>query len=638
MATSDAIAQIKERLSIAELIGAHVALARAGRNLRGLCPFHTEKTPSFYVFPDQGTFHCFGCGAHGDAFTFLMRAQQADFGTVLRDLAQRAGVTLPDRHAAAREDARAERLRQVLEAAARFYQHALHEAREAEPVRAYLAQRGIEPTTQERFQLGYAPAPGDALWRHLRSQGVERPDALAAGLLVERDDGSLGDRFRQRVMFPIRDGQGRLTGFGGRATGESHPKYLNSPQTPLFDKGATLYALDQAQTAIREAGAVVVVEGYVDAIVAQQAGFGNVVASLGTALTERQARQLNRLAGRIVLALDADAAGDLATQRGIEVLIRALRGREIQRAVGPHVLRPQQVVEVELRIVRLPPGQDPDEIISRDPRTWEALCAQAIVPVAYYLGLAAERFDLRAPAGRRSAIALLAPIIDSYDSFDRQHHLQRLALLLGVHERQVVQQLARSSPQTAQARRGQYDLLEEMAARTRGGPPAVERYAIALLLREPGAGALAAQMDAAYLTDPRAHALLAHLLAHRDAGGGVDAEQARATLDEELAAMLDEIDAQATAWLPIDPSALPSTAAALWQHLRLSHLDCEQAQARTALAEAQAVGDVDTARTLLKRIAQINTEVYTLKRAGAQRSATALDALSAAVAGTAATS
>lgn len=633
MAASDAIAQIKERLNIAELIGAHVALTRAGRNLRGLCPFHPEKTPSFYVFPDQGTFHCFGCGAHGDAFTFLMRSQQADFGTVLRDLAQRTGVALPDRRTAAREEARSERLRQVLETAARFYQHALHEAREAAAARAYLAQRGLERATQERFQLGYAPAAGEVLWQHLRSHGVERPDALAAGLLVQRDDGSVVDRFRQRIIFPIRDGQGRLTGFGGRALGESSPKYLNSPHTPLFDKGATLYALDQAQPAIREAGAVVVVEGYLDAIVAHQAGFANVVAALGTALTERQARQLNRLAGRILLALDADAAGDRATQRGIEVLIRALRGRETQRAVGPHLLRPQQVVDVDLRIVRLPPGQDPDELIRRDRRVWEALCAQAITPVEYYLALAAERFDLRTPAGRRSAIALLAPIIDSYDSFDRQHYLQRLAQVLGVHERQVVQQLARLSPQTPQARRGQYDLLEELAARTGGGPPALERYAIAVLLHEPGAASLAAHMNPAYLTDPRTQALLAHLLAHR-AAGGVDLEQARATLDEELAAALDDIVAQTAEWLPIDPALLPSTVAALWQHLRLCYLDRAGAQARAALAAAQAAADVEGARSLLERIAEINAEVDALKRAGAQRSATALDALSAVLAGT----
>lgn len=629
MASSDVIAQIKERTSIAELVGEHVALGRAGRNLRGLCPFHPEKTPSFYVFPDQGSYHCFGCGAHGDAFAFTMRTQRADFGSALRDLAQRTGVALPERRASGSEERRTERLRQILEMAAQLFHHVLREAREGEAARAYLAQRGIERPTQEAFQLGYAPASGDALWTRLRGQGVEQSEALEAGLLIEREDGRLADRFRQRVIFPIRDASERLSGFGGRALGDAVPKYLNSPQSALFDKGATLYALDRARSAIRESGTVVVVEGYVDAVVAHQAGFRNAVASMGTALTERQGRQLSGLAGRIVLALDADAAGDQATQRGIEVLVRGLQRRQVHRAVGPYLLRPQQVVDAELRIARLPAGQDPDEIILRDPRAWEALCAQAVAPVDYYLALARERFDLRTPVGQRSAIALLAPILDSYDSLDRQHYLQRLAHLLGVGEGLILQQLTRLGARTPRARRTQYDVLGELAASSRGGPPAIERYAIALLLREPRSATIcASEMDPSLLADPRAQALLSHLLAHRDDAGAVDLARAREALDDALAQTLDEIVAHTADWLPINPPLLPQEVGSVWRQLRLHRLDREYAQAHAALAGAQGATDGEATRTLHLRIAQLNAQVETLKRAGAQRGATWLEAVS----------
>ena len=361
------VEEIKQRLDIVDIISESVSLQRSGRNYRALCPFHPEKAPSFFVFPDKGTWHCFGgCATGGDVFSFVMKKENLDFSGALRVLAERAGISL-GRKGAAPEETEKDRLRQANEAAALFFQHALLNTQAGADALAYLTMRGIDRQTAESFQLGYAPDTWDALKEHLKGRGFNEGELLTAGLLVEGEKGPY-DRFRQRATIPIRDERGRTVGFGSRilatasAAEPEGPKYLNTPQTPIFDKGAILFGLDRAAEHIRRADVAVIVEGYMDVIAAHQHGNLNVIASMGTALTERQLALLRRLTENIVLAFDPDSAGQAASERGDVVAQR---------------------MGAQIRVMKLPDGRDPDEIIRADPDAWRRLVVEAEAPKAF---------------------------------------------------------------------------------------------------------------------------------------------------------------------------------------------------------------------------------------------------------------
>ena len=363
--------EIKQRLDIVDVISETVNLQRAGRNFKALCPFHPEKTPSFFVFPDRQSWHCFGaCSTGGDIFAFVMRHHDVDFSGALRILAERAGIALRQKATSAGKKQK-ERLWLANEAAVTFFQHALLSTQAGEPALNYLAMRGIDRETAQDFQLGYGPDSWDALREHLKGRGFSEAELLQAGLVVEGESG-LYDRFRDRVIVPIRDEQGRVAGFGSRslpaakqgspesgaetAGGDDSPKYINTPQTPIFDKGAILYGLDRAKEHIRRLDLAVIVEGYMDVIAAHQHENGNVVASMGTALTERQVSLLRGLTENFVLAFDPDEAGRAAGERGTQVAYE---------------------LGANIRVLQLPTGQDPDEIIRSSPDTWRRLVAEA---------------------------------------------------------------------------------------------------------------------------------------------------------------------------------------------------------------------------------------------------------------------
>jgi DNA primase len=316
---------IRDRISIVEVVSAYVNLKRQGRNHIGLCPFHGEKTPSFTVSDERGLFHCFGCGESGNVFTFVMKMERLDFLDAVTQLAARAGVALPARDA---DDPAAQRREQLYAAnahAERFFREALAGGAGA-TARRYLGARGLREATAERYGLGFAPATGAALAAHLERQQVAREIALQAGLLGRRDDGRVYDRFRGRVMFPIRDRRGRTIAFGGRALGDDQPKYLNSPETPLFRKGEGLYGVAEARDAIRSHARAVVVEGYMDALVLAQEGVPYVVATLGTALTAAQLRMLHPLGGEemaVFFFFDGDRAGRQAAVRAFAICAEA---------------------------------------------------------------------------------------------------------------------------------------------------------------------------------------------------------------------------------------------------------------------------------------------------------------------------
>lgn len=339
--------ELRERVSLAELVGRRVKLTRRGRDFVGLCPFHKEKTPSFNVVEDKGFYHCFGCGAHGDVIGFTMQTGNLGFLETVEALARQAGLEMPRASAAEREQAqRQASLQGALEAACAFFEAALAgpAGREA---RRYLERRGLDQATIRRFRVGYAPDGRDQLKRAL---GKDFPEAMLieAGLLRRPEDGGDSfDYFRNRVVFPIGDRSGRPIAFGGRVLGDGQPKYLNSPETPLFQKGRTLYAWAQARAAAAREPSAIVVEGYMDVIALHRAGFATAVAPLGTALTEAQIEALWRLAPEPILCFDGDAAGQRAA------------GRALERALP--LLRPG----LSLRFAALPQGEDPDTLVLR---------------------------------------------------------------------------------------------------------------------------------------------------------------------------------------------------------------------------------------------------------------------------------
>ena len=444
------VAEIKGRLPVADVVGESVQLRKAGTTLKGLCPFHGEKTPSFVVTPARDTWHCFGCGKHGDIFTFVMERDGVAFPEALRQLAGRAGVELDER--TSREEARRGRLREVMEAAIAFYHAVLTKSKAGSAALDYLHGRGFTDETIERFQLGWAPGGWDTLVRQLATKRQVVPaELLEVGLASPRQrGGGVYDRFRERVIFPIRDGNGHPVGLGGRvlategigADGRDHgPKYLNSPATPLFDKSRTLYCVDRAKAPIRKAGQSVIVEGYTDALMAHQAGFDNVVASLGTALTPGQVALLTRYAPRIALAYDVDAAGEKAGTLGATAL------EELIRQLGAD----DSGVELDdVRVVRLPEGKDPDEVVRDAPEAWRDAVANAKPIVDHLIDAHARAHDLRTPGGQARFVDAILPVLGHLaNPVLRDAYLARVRQVSGIEERTLHEALHRRAARDA---------------------------------------------------------------------------------------------------------------------------------------------------------------------------------------------
>jgi DNA primase len=473
----DAVAAIKSRLDLVEYIGRSVALQRSGRNFKGNCPFHNEKTPSFYVFPDKGNWRCFGaCGEGGDLFSFVQKRDGVDFRVALRELAREAGVELSAESSARR--GRAEHLSALVSAAVEHYQRRFKESAAA---REYIfGRRGLSEDSAETFRIGWAPDEWRGLRDYLSGRGYSEGDAIAAGLLVEGESGSIYDRFRGRVIIPIADERGQYVGLGGRGLGSEQPKYLNSPQTEIFDKGRTLFGLNLAAQAIRESGTVVVVEGYMDVIGPWQAGFRNVVATMGTSLTEHHVALLRRSARRIVLALDPDAAGYRAAERAGGLLLglgspedaaRSARSAETLTAGA----------DIELRVAPLPPGKDPDEVAREDPAGWSAAIDNAAPFAAFLIERLMQAEPGDSPLEARQAIDRVRPVIAAVrDPVERGMYMQRIARHLGVSERAVQERLG-TRPLVAAPERSRGEVSPAFA-RTQ------ETFLLATLLRFPELG------------------------------------------------------------------------------------------------------------------------------------------------------
>lgn len=439
------IDDVKSRLDIVEVVSGYVPeLKKAGRTWKARCPFHTERTPSFAVDPERQTWHCFGsCSTGGDVIEFVRKVENLDFREALQRLAERAGVELRAQSPREREEREQhERLLAANEAAAVFWQAALAGAEGAE-ARAYAERRGLDDATVRAWQLGFAPDGWRSLTDHLVARGFSEDDLIEAGLAIKGDRG-VYDRFRYRLMFPTRDGRRRLIGFGARAMRPGdEPKYLNTPQTPLFDKSGNLYGLDRAGDGVRRLDRAVVVEGYMDVIACHQYGFEHVVASNGTSITEKQMALLKRYSHNVILALDADAAGSAAALRGIEVATGVSDHTAVPVVDWRGLVSYQDVLEADIRVVTLPAGDDPDSMVRRDPEAFRALL-DAALPVADHLFRAIEAgTDVNDPRSRSKALQALAPTVAAIaDPVVRSHYVARMSRLGQVDERTVIALLA----------------------------------------------------------------------------------------------------------------------------------------------------------------------------------------------------
>jgi len=429
--------EIRSAIDIVDLVGRYVNVKKAGANWKGLCPFHAEKTPSFMVNPAKGIFHCFGCGVGGDAFGFLMRQDRVTFPEAVRALAKTAGVALPeDARQAGPGDGKREELHRAMDLASRFYAEALWKAG-GERARKYLETRGIDAEVARRFALGYAPDAWDALSEFMKSQGVADETLVQAGLVVPRPSGSgFYDRFRGRLLFAIRDLQGRVVAFGGRAFGDEQPKYLNSPETTLYTKGNLLYAADLARETIRSKNRALLVEGYVDCLMAHQHGFTETVAALGTAFTGAQLGLLRRYCDEVITFFDADAAGRKAAERAEELLEPTAGGMAWGLNRSGEFASPALRVKVAL----LPAGHDPDTFLRTEGAT---AFAERIAAARSLLAYAFERAVADpegggGPRARANAFARVALMLAKVGDAEEAATLSReAALRLGVDPTQL---------------------------------------------------------------------------------------------------------------------------------------------------------------------------------------------------------
>ncbi|GCE10714.1 DNA primase [Tengunoibacter tsumagoiensis] len=478
------IETIKTKIDLVDEIGLVVTLQKSGRSLKGLCPFHNERTPSFYVFRESQTWHCFGCNEGGDVFSFVQKQQGLDFHEALAYLAEKAGVSADAFGPAPSEEDRQvgvarERLRKLNEEAFLWFHQMLLRSKEGEQARNYVQSRGISTDSVIGFGLGYASEQWDGLSRYLLSQGYSEREIVQGGLARERETSFEGsgagiyDYFRHRLIFPIRDSRGRIIGFGGRALGDGKPKYLNSPQTLLFEKNTVLYAIDAARDAIKQMGQVIIVEGYVDAIIAHQYGTKQTVACIGSAITEKHILQLKKLTRQVTLALDPDAAGSAATEHGIQEALRSFdrtmvpvplasstgearaskgqpwksekTGKFGKQEASPRgIIRLEEQVDAEINVLQLPAGEDPDEVIRRDFSAWLYAVSHPLPLVDYYFVVKTAELNLREPAGKTEAAKRLLPVIGTIsDRIKRDAYIRKLANLIKIDEQSLYTELQR---------------------------------------------------------------------------------------------------------------------------------------------------------------------------------------------------
>lgn len=417
----DQLEEIRRRVDIVEFIGQYLPLKKAGRNYRSVCPFHSDKDPSLMVSPDKQIWHCFGCGAGGDIFGFLMKKEGLEFPEALAQLADRAGIELANRP---RDWGMKSKLFALNDLAAKFFEKYLADTASGRQAANYLINRGLSADTIKKFQLGYAPAGWDYFAKFIERRGYTKEDGEKAGLLVQRSKNVI-DKFRHRLMFPITNISGKVVGFTGRVLdSKDQPKYLNSPETPIFNKGRILYGLSVVKEEIQKSNAVVLVEGQMDALSSYQAGVKNVVASSGTAFTGDQLETLRRYAETLILALDADSAGSEATKRAIELA---------------------SAKDLDIKVALLEGYKDPDECVKDDPAKWREIVAKAVPIVDFYIDYATKKFGNDSVAAKKKVVAEVLPIVALLDSpVEKDQYIKRLAGSLNINPDNLYEALSKA--------------------------------------------------------------------------------------------------------------------------------------------------------------------------------------------------
>lgn len=595
MTSPGVVAEIKSKLSVLEIVGETVQLKRAGSAYKGLCPFHAEKTPSFVVTPDRETWRCFGCGEGGDIFTFLQRRDGLEFREALERLAEKAGVELSER--SAREDRLRKRLRDAIEAAITWYREVLLQATQAERARAYLADRGLSEATLDRFAIGYAPNTWEALTKRLIAKGFTNQEMIAAGLASASHRGGVIDRFRGRIIIPIRDHTGRAVGLGGRIMpGAEGPKYLNSPATLLFDKSRTLYGIDLARASIRREKLAVIVEGYTDVMAAHQAGFTNVVASLGTALTHGQVELATRYADAVALAYDIDLAGEAATRRGLL-----------------EELGPDQAVS-KVRVVRIPAGKDPDELIRTDPDAWRTAVAEAPAVLDYFMDRAVDAVDASTVNGRREVTRRVLGVLRRVnDPLERTFYLQRLSRIVDVDEKVLTDALAATPAAVTRRAIPVEDAVRERVSMLL---PPLEAETLRLVLRYPSIGDELG--DGGLPFRDAVATSLARAMRRRDgemtSGEAIEAfvgglDTATAELARDLLA-----EVRADTGPRLEPDGAREALQGCLRRLRVQRIEETIRDGRLLMDEADREGDADRVRELERQMTTLGREKADLTR------------------------
>jgi len=409
---NDDVEQVKSKVDIVSLVSEYVQLKKSGRNYKANCPFHNEKTPSFMVSPDRQIFKCFGCGEGGDVFAFLKKMEGLEFGEALKLLAGKVGVQLKEYKPSLAEK-RKETLLEISGLASNLFHYLLTKHSLGKNALDYLKARGVIKKSVDNFQLGFSPNQKKFLFQFLVKKGYLPADIISTGLVIATSDGPI-DRFRGRIIFPISDIQGRVTAFSGRSVGSLEPKYLNSPETLIFNKSKTLYGINLAKASIKKEKAAVLVEGNLDVISSHQVGVENVVAPLGTALTIQQVENLKKLSDTVIFAFDTDLAGDAAEKRGIEIVEEA---------------------GMNMKVVQLLEGKDPDEVIKKNPHLWKKVLKEAVPIYDYFINSAVGRYGVDSAEGKRRVVNEVIPTLSKLtDEILRSHYLQQLSAKVGVEE------------------------------------------------------------------------------------------------------------------------------------------------------------------------------------------------------------
>jgi len=509
--------KVKQQADIVRVIGEYVRLKKTGQNFTGLCPFHQEKTPSFAVHPVRQIYHCFGCGAGGDVFKFVMEIEKCAFPEAVRAVAEKCGIPIPRPREHSPEERRENQQRSALvemhRDAAAFFARQLEQASEGRVAAAYLEDRGLDRVAIVRFGLGFAPSSGDALVRHLKSRYSEKLLDLSG--LVSRDpSGRLYDRFRRRIMFPIANDAGKIIAFGGRAMGDDQPKYLNSPETPIYSKSNVLYHLDRAKESVRQSDFGILVEGYMDAIAVARAGIVNVVASCGTSLAESQIKLLARFTRRIVVNFDPDTAGQAATERSLALLLEK---------------------EFDVRVLVLPGGADPDKFLNEQgPDAYRKLLTEAL-PYLDYLIARARETDRSTTAGKLASLNFLMPYLQRVPNrLLRSEWATRIASELRVDEPVLREAFRRAAAERRSEVKPQPELLAPAIR------PAERRLMQMLFEAEGFRERLAGEISGHQLHRGLETERIFEILVTK-AGGRPDAATLAATLEERDRRMLFEV-------------------------------------------------------------------------------------------------